>query len=553
MQNKLRTIFILGLSAAALCASAQWSQYHGNAQRTGFTNTVSASSLSLSWATDLGGPVVSSPVVGPDGTIYVGPVQEELLRPRTVVTAIAPDGNVKWRFYTKFVENDSPTFSTPAVSPDGVIYFGSTDGAFYALNPNGTLKWKHQGIQPVIQSPVIAPDGTIYVGIDGNLCSFSPTGILNWQRHYSDLKLSGGPTLALDGTIFQVGGDAAVGSSMLAVNPNGTLKWQTFLNLYFWPLAPPTVGPSGTIYTVDQGIHALNPNGTIKWYSEPSYGINGFGSIAVDMADNLYYTGYVYAWKLNSNGFQVWEYTHTGANNFLGHSISGILVDGAGKLLMGLGDGKRSAIEYEKQILMLSNAGSRVAGFTLPEIAGTSSPAMMDDGAILIGSLDNKLYAFNMPPEQQQSPQSMAVEAGIYESGTLADLYNVDNQNVTIKRSDTSRQAYQATLAIEGTSYVSNPAMLKLQLAAKSVTTGSVRVRVEMYNWTTAAYELMSDLAVPTVGMTANVYANGPALRFIQPGTKKMRARLVFSSDRIGFSGFAWKALIDQAVWKTIR
>jgi outer membrane protein assembly factor BamB len=553
MQNRLRKILIVGLSAASLVASAQWSQYHGNAQRTGFTSAVAASTLSLSWATDLGGPVVSSPVVGPDGTIYVGPVQEELLRPRTVVTAIAPDGNVKWRFYTKFVENDSPTFSTPAVSPEGVIYFGSTDGAFYALNPNGTLKWKHQGTQPVIQSPVIAPNGTVYVGIDGNLCSFTPAGALNWQIHYSDLRLSGGPTLGLDGTIYQVGGDAAVGSSMLAVNPNGTLKWQTFLNLYFWPLAPPTVGPNGTIYTADQGIHALNPNGSIKWYSEPSYGINGYGSIAVDMADNLYYTGYVYAWKLNSNGFEMWEYTHAGANNFLGHSISGILVDGAGKLLMGLGDGKRSAIDYEKQVLMLANTGSKVASFTLPEIAGTSSPAMMEDGAILLGCLDNKLYAFNVPPEQQQSPQSMSVEAGIYEYGTVADLAALDNQNVSIMRSDTSRQAYQAILAIDGTSDVSNPAMLKLRIATKSVTAGAVRVRVDMFNWSTNAYEQMSDLAVPTDGMTANVYANGPAWRFIQSGTKKVRARLVFYSDRIGFSGFAWKALIDQAVWKTIR
>src|SRR5690606_31625009 len=44
------------------------------------------------------------------------------------------------------------------------LVFGSSNNAIYALNADGTLRWKTTVGDWADASPVIAPDGTIYVG-----------------------------------------------------------------------------------------------------------------------------------------------------------------------------------------------------------------------------------------------------------------------------------------------------------------------------------------------------------------------------------------------------
>jgi outer membrane protein assembly factor BamB len=49
-------------------------------------------------------------------------------------------GTVKWTYQT-----GGPVRSSPAVGPDGTIYVGSSDSAkLHAINPNGTKKWDFQ-------------------------------------------------------------------------------------------------------------------------------------------------------------------------------------------------------------------------------------------------------------------------------------------------------------------------------------------------------------------------------------------------------------------------
>ena len=64
-------------------------------------------------------------------------------------------------------------FSSPAISADGTIFFGSSnDRHLYAVNPDGTLKWKFTtgAILSIDSSPAIGADGTIYFSSDdGNL------------------------------------------------------------------------------------------------------------------------------------------------------------------------------------------------------------------------------------------------------------------------------------------------------------------------------------------------------------------------------------------------
>jgi outer membrane protein assembly factor BamB len=99
--------------------------------------------------------VFSSPSIDKNGTIYVG--DSDLVD--GCFYAINANGTLKWRY-----EHNKWTHSSPAIADDGTIYFGCDNGVFYALNPDGKLKWKLTSLGQWLFSPAIADDGTIYVG-----------------------------------------------------------------------------------------------------------------------------------------------------------------------------------------------------------------------------------------------------------------------------------------------------------------------------------------------------------------------------------------------------
>ena len=98
----------------------------------------------------------SSPAIDSDGTIYVG--SEDGYRDGYLY-AIDPDGSLKWKF-----ETGGSVDSSPAIGSDGTIYVGSRGGYLNAINPDGSLKWEFKTGGRIDSSPAIGSDGTIYVG-----------------------------------------------------------------------------------------------------------------------------------------------------------------------------------------------------------------------------------------------------------------------------------------------------------------------------------------------------------------------------------------------------
>ena len=90
----------------------------------------------------------------------------------------------------------------PSISSDGTIYIGSFDDKLYAINPNGTLKWKYSTGSYLKSSPVIGSDGTIYLGSwDYNLYALSSNGILKWKYTAGD-SITSSPAIGSDGTLY---------------------------------------------------------------------------------------------------------------------------------------------------------------------------------------------------------------------------------------------------------------------------------------------------------------------------------------------------------------
>lgn len=150
---------------------------------------------SLEWESQLTSGTLGQAALADDGSIYVGDDQGVLL-------AVDPSGSEKWRF-------EAGVIGTPVIDTDGVIYF--TDGkAVYAVNPDGSLKWRSSPIPNVdlLTSPALASDGTLYIGGEFALIAFRPDGALKWNLRVFTPTSS--PTIAPDGTIYFACGYSAL-------------------------------------------------------------------------------------------------------------------------------------------------------------------------------------------------------------------------------------------------------------------------------------------------------------------------------------------------------
>lgn len=277
----------------------------------------------LAWKVHVQGQP-GSPVIGPDGTIYVATGMLNVDK-TGFLYAFTPAGTVRWRFQLPGL----PSSTTPAVAADGTIYVhtgpeGNIAGAdrLVAIKPSGTKKWifnLNRGPGSFgsneLSSPVIGPDGTIYVGsMDTNLYALSPRGTLKWAVSPSASPIQSSPALDASRHIlyFQDAGfellaygtegkrkwraaicgssggepsatvnartgviyTAASGcKSLYAINPNGTIRWHHKLG--FRPVSTPAIGPDGTIYIGDNGLYAFTPTGVLKW---KRLGYTGFSS-----------------------------------------------------------------------------------------------------------------------------------------------------------------------------------------------------------------------------------------------------------------------------------
>ena len=238
----------------------------------------------------------SSPAVSDDGTVYVGAGDS--------LFAINQNGTLKWKFLTMGL-----VYSSPVIDTDGTVYFGSEDCNLYAIYPNGTLKWNVLTSGQVGSSPAIDNGGIIYfIGCqdeDYHLFAYYPNGTIRWSYYIQFGYLIQSPAIDDVGTIYCYDDH----ETLYAIHPNGTLKW-TYLIPHGgsdWSIIlNPAIGRDGTIYSGSlDGLYALNPDGTLKWICNMR---SSTYSPIISSDGTIYTTSGGTLWAIDSDGNKLWRF-----------------------------------------------------------------------------------------------------------------------------------------------------------------------------------------------------------------------------------------------------
>jgi len=156
------------------------------------------------WSFIAASPLTDTPTLGADETAHFGSDDGTLY-------AVSSMGALKWKFAAK-----APILTAPTMSNDGSIYFVSEDAALYALDHSGKFRWSYQMQGSTrYSSPAISPSGVLYVSsYPGGGYAFTTGGSLLWQEKWGT---DGVPTITAKGIIY------FGGQGWNAVNADGSL------------------------------------------------------------------------------------------------------------------------------------------------------------------------------------------------------------------------------------------------------------------------------------------------------------------------------------------
>jgi outer membrane protein assembly factor BamB len=294
-------------------ATAEWSTYQHDAQRTGRSPHVGPIARAIPEPLfDVAQIRGDALAVGPDRRIFVGGDR---------LVALNPDGSLN-------ADTVTPTFVSSEFGPmpavitrltiasDGTIYasvFGTAlndVGGVFAFNADGTLEWQHD-TRGLVATPTLGSDGTIYLTTSNagrrpnsgpDICSsrvmaLGPDGTQRWEYGYGDCTGFKPLAVAPDGTVLATTISGHGVRTLDAHDPStGVLRWSLDLGLGF--VTAPSVSADGTVYVAtDRALYAIAAStGKILWIhsfpnpiepSVPSIAADGTIVVASDLTIGL--------------------------------------------------------------------------------------------------------------------------------------------------------------------------------------------------------------------------------------------------------------------------
>lgn len=378
MKKLAIALSILVLLSMSASAASDWPQAMADARHTSHAAEALIPPLKMDWSKDMGGPVVSSPVIS-NGTVYAANSDKQ-----TLLALDERTGGQLWQFKT-----DSTIESTPAVV-NGSVFLGSYDGYIYRLDAaSGRMLWRSNVNSGMYSSPLVY-DGRVYVGTDGDV--FYALDVETGRSLWTLNNITQSSPAAWNGRIYigtygyQRSSQVAVGDTSImhgmfyaldASSGNVTWSYDCGDQVH----SSPSIF-NGTVYVADHSgmLYAFDADsGKVKWQYDLGYYTDTSPSID-EVTGSVYigtYGGHVFALDA-SDGSLKWT------SGFLGPIYSTLAVSG-NDLYGATQDGTMFALSAVD--------GSSLWKYDTGASEIFSSPAIAD-GRLFIGTMDGKLMAF---------------------------------------------------------------------------------------------------------------------------------------------------------------
>ena len=359
-------------------ADTPWPIARGNAQCTARSSYEGPNLGIVEWifSDSLFRNGTSAPVIGEDGTIYF---TAEYDYKECRLYAIKSNGVLKWS-----ITLDGACVSTPMIGAEDIIYVGCY-GVFNAFYADATIKWQYCLSSPAYISNFsegIGLDGTIYFSdSNGVLYALNPDGSLKWQTTGTNGFISDpyhSIAFSPDGNALYVVG---LDTTLTALNSqSGSLIWQKNLNGNT-AFRAPLVDNDGNIYYIKMvtsndisstTLVSVKPNGEIRWESEQR--LYPFAPLHMDKRGNIYFKNGDSLSSIDYSGKTRWSKdTRIGDAKLSFYPIIG---DSNGSIYMALTQG---------YILSFDHNGNRIFECEIPEAwTGIIPGAISKDGHLYV-------------------------------------------------------------------------------------------------------------------------------------------------------------------------
>ncbi len=367
-----------------------WPRFRHDNRNTGSTPTVVADMPKLKWKAGPFGThqlnsqlcgMASGPVVNQNNVVFVGAGDGD--NQNGSLWALDAMGKQLW----VFKGNRGFGYTTPAVRLDGTSYFSSADGNAYAVDPNGVQVWKFSfGFQDD-SSPIVTKDGIVIYGSDTReLFAMDFAGALQWK---SDMNAGPGEVDAAlaetcDGKVIAAGTngftalDAKTGMTLWRVNVNGLMS-------------SPLVTADGTVYgfaTSSATALAIDPMGKVLW--QVQVGPGGAGTSMAKVGGQVFVVandGKLHALDA-ATGKENWSQPVGQLTEIYKHG--GPVVDGKQRLYFNSNDGNLYSFDTTgKQLWKIPSSG-----VAAPNGNSFGEMAIGNDGTLYVPGNDGELYAF---------------------------------------------------------------------------------------------------------------------------------------------------------------
>jgi eukaryotic-like serine/threonine-protein kinase len=340
-----------------------WSQFRGNQQLTGVSQSRVPDSLKQLWTYDAGDSIESSAaIVG--STVFVGSQKGEL------VSLSLDNGSVYWKFAT-----GSPIGESSPAYASGVVYIGDLGGWLNALNASdGKKLWAFKTNGEIKSSPVVVGDRVLIGSYDEHLyCLSTKDGSLKW-KFKTNGPVHSTPGIS-DGMAFIAGCDELFRAIRIS---DGKEVFNVSSGAYTG--ASPALRAGSAFYgTFDNEVLGVNlAERKIAWhYEHPQRKFPFYSSAAVTSTRLVIGGRDKMVHGLTLAGKAVWTFA-TRARVESSPAIAG------DRVFVGSNDGRFYVLNLTSGAKLWEfNAGAPLS----------ASPAIAN-GRIVIGSQDGKLYCF---------------------------------------------------------------------------------------------------------------------------------------------------------------